>query len=148
MKQRRYIRWWLMLLVKFYSRLQVNNMAYRSLLLGVIEMVGSELSYIDFLHQTTTFWLTPLPTSLLSYIVFLHQTTTAWSMVSSRTVLSYIVFLHQTTTQSVRLRLPQTLSYIVFLHQTTTVMLLPHIDWYCLISSFYIKPQPLHRSPW
>lgn len=66
-----------MLLVKFYSRLQVNNMAYRSLLFGVIEMVGSELSYIDFLHQTTTATVEHITPTKLSYIVFLHQTTTS-----------------------------------------------------------------------
>ena len=33
------------------------------------------------------------------------------------------------------------LSYIVFLHQTTTAMLWRPLPSYCLISSFYIKPQ-------
>ena len=50
-----------MSLVKFYSRLQVNNMAYRLLLFRVIEMVGAELSYIVFLHQTTTLGVSILP---------------------------------------------------------------------------------------
>ena len=35
---------------------------------------------------------------ILSYIVFLHQTTTVFDSHKSRTRLSYIVFLHQTTT--------------------------------------------------
>ena len=56
-------------------------------------------------------------------------------------LLSYIVFLHQTTTR----RLPRndvgTLSYIVFLHQTTTLANDSSDKYYCLISSFYIKPQ-------
>ena len=34
----------------------------------------------------------------LSYIVFLHQTTTAYALTASVPRLSYIVFLHQTTT--------------------------------------------------
>ena len=34
------------------------------------------------------------------------------------------------------------LSYIVFLHQTTTPYLSGHRLFYCLILSFYIKPQP------
>ena len=65
-----------MSLVKFHSRLQVNNMAYRLLLFRVIEMVGAELSYIVFLHQTTTRRFNQLTKVVLSYIVFLHQTTT------------------------------------------------------------------------
>ena len=37
---------------------------------------------------------------VLSYIVFLHQTTTVKAIKTGESVLSYIVFLHQTTTMS------------------------------------------------
>ena len=38
------------------------------------------------------------------------------------------------------------LSYIVFLHQTTTIFTCATGATYCLISSFYIKPQPSART--
>ena len=59
----------------------------------------------------------------LSYIVFLHQTTTEGRPSPQKEKLSYIVFLHQTTTGSGSCSLACSLSYIVFLHQTTTIML-------------------------
>ena len=40
-------------------------------------------------------------TSVLSYIVFLHQTTTIMPNAFNQEELSYIVFLHQTTTRSI-----------------------------------------------
>ena len=99
------------------------------------------LSYIVFLHQTTTCHeLKPLH-SELSYIVFLHQTTTLLSLVERSVALSYIVFLHQTTTLLMCILLLPELSYIVFLHQTTTVANSRFFITHCLISSFYIKPQ-------
>ena len=57
-------------------------------------------------------------------------------------LLSYIVFLHQTTTHSQETHPRKLLSYIVFLHQTTTLPLVLVRFANCLISSFYIKPQP------
>ena len=100
------------------------------------------LSYIVFLHQTTTQMIRKCHNQTLSYIVFLHQTTTVCAWGAERTRLSYIVFLHQTTTRTphissafpiVLYRLSTSnhnlllhslpflvLSYIVFLHQTTT----------------------------
>ena len=62
-------------------------------------------------------------------------------------LLSYIVFLHQTTTDASLLFFVFSLSYIVFLHQTTTRMSHADTSAYCLISSFYIKPQPMPLSP-
>ena len=55
--------------------------------------------------------------------------------------MSYIVFLHQTTTDNPDTFFTLKLSYIVFLHQTTTEYTSQMTDKYCLISSFYIKPQ-------
>ena len=77
----------------------------------------------------------------LSYIVFLHQTTTAASVMLIVAGLSYIVFLHQTTTSIECAHSLLLLSYIVFLHQTTTTLCLSFAGRNCLISSFYIKPQ-------
>ena len=65
--------------------------------------------------------------------------------------LSYIVFLHQTTTGWLVSMPPPWLSYIVFLHQTTTMTMVCPSGMNCLISSFYIKPQPRRRvsaTPW
>ena len=78
---------------------------------------------------------------LLSYIVFLHQTTTCKIFICKCITLSYIVFLHQTTTRPPQVRNRHLLSYIVFLHQTTTNLEYELADSDCLISSFYIKPQ-------
>ena len=39
------------------------------------------------------------------------------------------------------------LSYISFLHQTTTFVSMKNDVFYCLISLFYIKPQPLGAPP-
>ena len=63
-----------------------------------------------------------------------------------RDILSYIVFLHQTTTQRDRGAHNISLSYIVFLHQTTTIAAQLRSVNHCLISSFYIKPQPRRGS--
>ena len=63
--------------------------------------------------------------------------------------MSYIVFLHQTTTIDPHIANGILLSYIVFLHQTTTWASGCLSRSYCLISSFYIKPQQtLSRLPW
>ena len=102
------------------------------------------MSYIVFLHQTTTPHLSHAIQQALSYIVFLHQTTTLRHTDIVQMLLSYIVFLHQTTTPG-RGDLPhKKLSYIVFLHQTTTGKRRLCVSCHCLISSFYIKPQLCH----
>ena len=56
---------------------------------------------------------------ILYLIVFLHQTTTSFNTTAGFRKLYLIVFLHQTTTRCLRLRL----------------------RCYCILSSFYIKPQ-------
>ena len=56
--------------------------------------------------------------------------------------LSIIFFLHQTTTGDTWWHRPRALSIIFFLHQTTTVGVINSIIVRCLLSSFYIKPQP------
>ena len=62
--------------------------------------------------------------------------------------LSYIVFLHQTTTIIFFGGIFLRLSYIVFLHQTTTRNEHHHPRLYCLILSFYIKPQRNRLRRW
>ena len=127
--------------VKYYSFLQADNMAFMSLLFGVIEMVGSELSYIVFLHQTTTQCRRPERASVLSYIVFLHQTTTRCIRFAISIALSYIVFLHQTTTKvTIFSRLHNCLISSFYIKPQLYEQWIAQ-GWHCLISSFYIKPQ-------
>ena len=124
----------------------------------------ASLSYISLLHQTTTYMQSKLESCQLSYISLLHQTTTDWMLLFARFQLSYISLLHQTTTISMHIQpclqlsyislLHQTttgdveneslvgLSYISLLHQTTTQQLDCFPLHHCLISLFYIKPQP------
>ena len=60
-----------------------------------------------------------------------------------RQSLHYIVILHQTTTLVlVKVTMPK-LHYIVILHQTTTARRIEARRVSCIISLFYIKPQPL-----
>ena len=80
----------------------------------------------------------------LSYIVFLHQTTTSGIMVLGCAILSYIVFLHQTTTSSPAGHHTTDClisSFYIKPQQWCRQRWCPR---YCLISSFYIKPQLLN----
>ena len=61
--------------------------------------------------------------------------------------LSYIVILHQTTTHRIGESFFCQLSYIVILHQTTTQSQTACALLGCLISLFYIKPQPQRCFP-
>ena len=79
---------------------------------------------------------------MLSYIFVLHQTTTGFSIIPRAASLSYIFVLHQTTTIQLHVVDVNLLSYIFVLHQTTTVFGLCIVPSSCLISLFYIKPQP------
>ena len=77
----------------------------------------------------------------LSFISFLHQTTTLRSCSSFSMVLSFISFLHQTTTWRTYCIMVRGLSFISFLHQTTTNHPCLKVPLNCLLSLFYIKPQ-------
>ena len=57
-------------------------------------------------------------------------------------LLHYIVILHQTTTAIRPSRTWSGLHYIVILHQTTTILAFKKFQICCIISLFYIKPQP------
>ena len=102
----------------------------------------NQLYLIVFLHQTTTQkGLTEAQTKLY-LIVFLHQTTTERTITPTARQLYLIVFLHQTTTMTIQLNQMGVLYLIVFLHQTTTFVVTSITSPYCILSSFYIKPQP------
>ena len=122
------------------------------------------MSYIVFLHQTTTtagegklpthclissFYIKPqlVGGGIYHRPIVLYRLSTSnhnsEKLVSAYNELSYIVFLHQTTTCYTYLLHPVALSYIVFLHQTTTFSFFSCLISYCLISSFYIKPQQI-----
>ena len=100
-----------------------------------------KLSYIVFLHQTTTPGLSLIHSGRLSYIVFLHQTTTLRWYCWFRRRLSYIVFLHQTTTNVISFKPIEYCLISSFYIKPQPIGSLLNGMWYCLISSFYIKPQ-------
>ena len=120
------------------------------------------MSYISFLHQTTTahnnheaathclislFYIKPQRwfTWYFSCRIVLYLFSTSNHNALSQRVdpytLSYISFLHQTTTVFEYFETPDQLSYISFLHQTTTKPPKVKDEQNCLISLFYIKPQ-------
>ena len=74
-------------------RLSTSNHNYYPIRSVRIEIVLYRLSTSN--HNSA---LADTFVELLSYIVFLHQTTTSYEITLSSLVLSYIVFLHQTTT--------------------------------------------------
>ena len=82
---------------------------------------------------------------MLYLIEILHQTTTLVSTLNFSTMLYLIEILHQTTTKPFVLPAGVELYLIEILHQTTTTrgVKLPMIS--CILSKFYIKPQPTGR---
>ena len=58
----------------------------------------------------------------------------------------HILFLHQTTTSNKRVSWNSSLCHILFLHQTTIGTSLKTVDYCCVISHFYIKPQLKSQS--
>ena len=101
-----------------------------------------ELYLIEILHQTTTELLIRLRTPKLYLIEILHQTTT-WRGIPPSVISLYLIeILHQTTTLSIIAMMFTLLYLIEILHQTTTHFLLRHRRFRCILSKFYIKPQP------
>ena len=88
-------------------------------------------------------WLFPVEREEMYYIFILHQTTTCGGCALCRFPLYYIFILHQTTTTDWATYSQGLLYYIFILHQTTTSCLILNFINCCIISSFYIKPQPL-----
>ena len=110
---------------------------------GVLELRSAVLLYlIEILHQTTTEGLVWLLRYVLYLIEILHQTTTEMVAYISFILLYLIEILHQTTTIFYKLAQRLLLYLIEILHQTTTVERPIPLYSCCILSKFYIKPQP------
>ena len=79
-------------------------------------------------------------------IEILHQTTTVRDFLLAGFLLYLIEILHQTTTTSAFLARASRLYLIEILHQTTTRHVCQFSECSCILSKFYIKPQPKTRS--
>ena len=124
----------------------------------------AELYLIEILHQTTTFHgVLRNELSVVSYrnstsnhndlsyvrdfellylIEILHQTTTCHKAGKALTWLYLIEILHQTTTTHSMAFSFTSLYLIEILHQTTTLFSTIAMTRGCILSKFYIKPQP------
>ena len=100
------------------------------------------LYLIEILHQTTTLLSLPLPGALLYLIEILHQTTTRPLLMFLLLPLYLIEILHQTTTMHYSPMFLRELYLIEILHQTTTSKSITGSLSSCILSKFYIKPQP------
>ena len=100
------------------------------------------LYLIEILHQTTTLRRLIFRPKKLYLIEILHQTTTVVGMPCSVRKLYLIEILHQTTTNSVYGIVDALLYLIEILHQTTTSGGFLPSQRCCILSKFYIKPQP------
>ena len=78
-------------------------------------------------------------------IEILHQTTTNRPHVKRFRRLYLIEILHQTTTPSSLTYSARPLYLIEILHQTTTTVAFSVATACCILSKFYIKPQPSRR---
>ena len=79
---------------------------------------------------------------MLYLIEILHQTTTMSFIIQFVPLLYLIEILHQTTTTN-RIAMRNTMLYLIeILHQTTTIYSNMFIRNCCILSKFYIKPQP------
>ena len=101
-----------------------------------------KLYSIFILHQTTTFEHYQRPCYKLYSIFILHQTTTLFHCSFRFRWLYSIFILHQTTTGTDPKQLQRLLYSIFILHQTTTTAPTTFLISYCILSLFYIKPQP------
>ena len=82
----------------------------------------------------------------LYLIEILHQTTTVDANEPALHVLYLIEILHQTTTGSLKMSTSSLLYLIEILHQTTTTSRTKFLILCCILSKFYIKPQPSRFS--
>ena len=111
------------------------------------ELIKRFLLYlIEILHQTTTIKQGALHRVRLYLIEILHQTTTWGQIYSASSSLYLIEILHQTTTNLLSKMGKFKLYLIEILHQTTTVKLRGSFLRRCILSKFYIKPQPFQCS--
>ena len=104
--------------------------------------VGQVLYLIEILHQTTTSIYSLLMAVKLYLIEILHQTTTITSAKLHFSRLYLIEILHQTTTATRTTKIRSLLYLIEILHQTTTLAMSFRNTLGCILSKFYIKPQP------
>ena len=100
------------------------------------------LYLIEILHQTTTRRTEVESLSWLYLIEILHQTTTPGRKDRTAAKLYLIEILHQTTTKIGTESFTKALYLIEILHQTTTGKYLRKTLISCILSKFYIKPQP------
>ena len=100
------------------------------------------LYLIEILHQTTTVKTYCGAVGTLYLIEILHQTTTSPRSLLRNPLLYLIEILHQTTTSRFAGASKQKLYLIEILHQTTTACQRTRHGWCCILSKFYIKPQP------
>ena len=100
------------------------------------------LYLIEILHQTTTHRGQHRRHGQLYLIEILHQTTTVRARELFAVGLYLIEILHQTTTRWLGLYSKEELYLIEILHQTTTLGVSFRSTWGCILSKFYIKPQP------
>ena len=101
------------------------------------------LYLIEILHQTTTFVRVEFDELMLYLIEILHQTTTEQLQRMKFARLYLIEILHQTTTFHLVAVSGSVLYLIEILHQTTTHLLASKAVLCCILSKFYIKPQPI-----
>ena len=107
-----------------------------------VDVFGLGLYLIEILHQTTTVRDFLLAGFLLYLIEILHQTTTTIPIVCVAKTLYLIEILHQTTTIYQPIDDTSKLYLIEILHQTTTPRQTIMRRYGCILSKFYIKPQP------
>ena len=120
------------ILSKFYIKPQ---------LWGVANVVSEVVSYRNSTSNHNRY-IRPLKRGLLYLIEILHQTTTCNPFYIRWIKLYLIEILHQTTTVTPIYIIPGGLYLIEILHQTTTFDDRLRDRQCCILSKFYIKPQP------
>ena len=128
--------------IYFHVKLYLIEILHQTTTAGSAGRTRKRLYLIEILHQTTTTIALPLRTAELYLIEILHQTTTEYSFRSAAMRLYLIEILHQTTTLGEELLLTPQLYLIEILHQTTTSGDGLGSTQSCILSKFYIKPQP------
>ena len=126
-----------------YCLLYLIEILHQTTTLSLHIYLCCALYLIEILHQTTTFGHLRLRLFALYLIEILHQTTTRFRRFCYRFRLYLIEILHQTTTDYLALEVHIRLYLIEILHQTTTLVLLLPLLLRCILSKFYIKPQPV-----
>ena len=106
------------------------------------------LCVVSYRNSTSNHnWKSFMVSIMLLYLIeILHQTTTQLRLNHSRRSLYLIEILHQTTTVR-SIQIQNSLLYLIeILHQTTTMPSASGPSGSCILSKFYIKPQPRLRQ--